>query len=178
MDVNTARELAILAHKDQWRNPNLITSTDCDLYKQNEPTIMGNGCKVVWVYKNTFNVYEPYVNHPIAVADMMDTDELKILAYLHDVIENTEAFLTYTITGDKISYKGVLYDIDMRLNEGLEFMTHNKEMSYIDYIKNIARHKDLSKLKVADIVHNLSSNPSPRAVEKYMKAMSILLASL
>jgi len=75
MSINKAEELDRLVHKNQWRNANLVTNTDWDLYKQNEPTIMSNGCKVVWMYKNTFSVYEPYVNHPIAVANMMDTNE-------------------------------------------------------------------------------------------------------
>ena len=60
----------------------------------------------------------------------------------------------------------------------LEVLTHLKNEPYEEYIKDIATNKLTTKVKLADMVHNLSGNPSDHAKQKYLKAIPILLKSL
>lgn len=180
--LEQAIKLATQAHKDQWLKPSTVMSDKWDHYKQQTEVICGNGNKIVWCNGNTFLVYEPYIIHPLSVMNMMDTNEEKIVAILHDVIEDTEWNL-FPFDGLWIQHSKnkqnrilILESIYSALHKLTKWKTDNK--TYKAYIKDIALSKVATKVKIADIVHNLSCSPTDHAKEKYLKAMPVLLKSL
>jgi (p)ppGpp synthase/HD superfamily hydrolase len=97
---------------------------------------------------------EPYILHPLAVMSNVPTLMGKIIAVLHDVIEDAD-------------------DVDSVVNEigdnfpaivliSLSVLTHPKHEPYEDYIQRIVdyREGDVRKLiravKLADLDHNMS----------------------
>jgi (p)ppGpp synthase/HD superfamily hydrolase len=116
----------------------------------------------------------PYINHPVAVANILETNldkwRLKrmilIPGYLHDVIEDTN--ITYD---DLVNQFGViLADIVLRL-------THLKNESYAEYIKRISTDRHASAVKICDLQHNLSDLIYPKdrqRKDKYMLAKMYL----
>ena len=123
----------------------------------------------------------PYSSHPIAVANLMTNKLDQILAYLHDVIEDTSAELVYNKTLPcRICFNGVNYDITKRLYKQLFRITHQPEQSYEEYIKVIAESNDpsLIRVKIADMFHNMSTTTSEKQKDKYMKHLPILLEAI
>lgn len=194
--LEQAIKLATKAHEDQWRKPYTVTSDRWDCYKRQTEFIDTNGNKVVWCNGDTFLVYEPYIIHPLAVMNMMNTDEEKIVAVLHDIFEDSTAQLCnhdkeYNFKEREyfIKFAGITYSITSNLWASLyalikpnsdwdKFKEKGHYQSYAGYIQEITRNKTAIKVKIADIIHNLSSNPSEHAKQKYLKAMPILLKSL
>jgi len=152
--VQEAKELCVLAHKGQYRRDST-----------------------------------PYHTHPFAVADMLSTDEEKIVGYLHDVLEDCEG---YSINLEDFPYTLktpiVAIEVPHRVLEALLLLTHNKNDSYEEYISAILNTKTVgmdsrsnhlaTKVKIADITHNLADNPNPRQIAKYTEAMKILLRGI
>lgn len=129
----------------------------------------------------------PYIKHPIAVADMMSTDEEKIVAILHDVVEDTD-FTIYEVGGEAIKEywldnsmvlpnKVQLTDI---IKNALVLLTHGLDESYEEYIQKIADSGNLLafKVKIADMTCNLLDNPSEKQAKKYRAAIKQLLEAL
>ena len=69
----------------------------------------------------------PYILHPQAVAASLDNTENKIVAYLHDVIEDTD------VTLDKLEKLGFTY----RIVNSVRILTKSKDVSYDDYLKSV-----------------------------------------
>ena len=113
----------------------------------------------------------PYVNHPLHLAEQMDTEDEIVVALLHDVMEDTE------YTADDLRAIGVS-DAAM---EALLLLTHDDAVPYLDYVRNLKDNPIARKVKLADLRHNsqLSRLDVVRAkdlarVEKYTKARAIL----
>ena len=194
--LKEAIELATLAHQNQWRKAVDATIEEYEMPRKEtlihgEDYILENG-KHLFEENGIFRIDEPYITHPLAVMEMMSTDEEKIIAVLHDAIEDTDYILHprlkavytcghpgYWICRDKNSIDTA---IDGRLNgkmwESLHILTKSRDQSYLEYIGAISNNKIATKIKIADITHNLSDNPSEHAKAKYLKAMPILLKAL
>jgi len=206
MTPEKARELCILAHKGQWRRPvvlpqgpgTLITDEMMSnmMYGNSEktsmlgkPHILQNGSKLLYK-KHTKYWYlcEPYHIHPIAVADMLTTDEEKIVAYLHDVIEDTDYKLSNLISNKRIYNKTNSFFISETIWYALTLCTKVNEEKYEEYINRLTKIKlhyttnrartIVIKVKIADMFHNISNNPSKTQKLKYYKGLKFLLNSL
>jgi hypothetical protein len=183
MTPQQAKQLCIEAHKGQWRRPSDdLTDKELDealsIYDGESLSItLSNGVVAGYIADSHWVAIRPYHTHPIAVADMMTTDEEKILGYLHDVIEDTEYYLNPT---DRTicSPSGMNMHLDTNIFLSLCHMTKEKNQSYEAYINQISCDKLATKVKISDIYHNLSCNPSKHAKEKYLKAIPILLGAL
>lgn len=103
----------------------------------------------------------PYMVHVQAVADAVE-DRLKPIAYLHDVVEDTNISL------DELKELG----FDSYILDAVDLLTHCKNVPNIVYWKGIASNADATMVKLADIAHNLSSQPSEHAKLKYAKALA------
>ena len=57
------------------------------------------------------------------------------------------------------------------INNALQLMTHDKSIPYDDYLQSALHNKIAGKVKISDIIHNLSTNPHPRQIIKYKNAM-------
>lgn len=113
----------------------------------------------------------PYILHPQAVAASLDNTENKIVAYLHDVVEDTD------VTLDKLEKLGFTY----RIVNSVRILTKSKDVSYDDYLKSVKKDSNAWHVKMADIKHNMdiSRIPNPTAkdfsrIEKYKKALAFL----
>ena len=113
----------------------------------------------------------PYSTHPIAVAEMMTTDEEKVIAVLHDVIEDT------SMTYERLLDLG-LSELSDRARNALKLLTRQPGQSYELYIFNISCCSFARKIKIGDMMHNMSCNPSEKTKTKYMKTLPVLLTLL
>ena len=85
-----------------------------------------------------------YILHPMTVASYMDTDTEKTIAYLHDVLEDTDV----TVDALRKIFPNEIVDT-------LITLTHKKDESYFEYIQRVSKSKLAKKVKVADLLHNL-----------------------
>ena len=113
----------------------------------------------------------PYINHPLTVASLVDTEEEKIVALLHDTIEDTN-----------ITEQDLLnYGFSNKIVEAVKLLTHNKNVPYMDYIAKIKDNKLARKVKIADLTHNSDlsrlkeiTEKDKKRYEKYQKALLYL----
>ncbi|WP_311678869.1 HD domain-containing protein [Sneathia vaginalis] len=86
----------------------------------------------------------PYINHPLTVASLVETEEEKIVALLHDTIEDTN-----------ITEQDLLnYGFSNKIVEAVKLLTHNKDVPYMDYVAKIKDNELARKVKIADLTHN------------------------
>lgn len=111
-----------------------------------------------------------YILHPMTVASYMDTDIEKTIAYLHDVLEDTDV----TVDALRKIFPNEIVDTLMTL-------THRKDESYFEYIQRVSKSKLAKKVKVADLLHNLDitriKEPTKQdyeRLEKYKKSILYL----
>lgn len=111
-----------------------------------------------------------YILHPMTVASYMDTDTEKAIAYLHDVLEDTDV----TVDALREIFPNEIVDT-------LITLTHRKDESYFEYIQRVSTSKLAKKIKVADLLHNLDitriKEPTKQdyeRLEKYKKSILYL----
>jgi (p)ppGpp synthase/HD superfamily hydrolase len=114
----------------------------------------------------------PYIYHPMHIAEQMEDESTTVCALLHDVVEDTH----YTL--EDLIKQGYPSEII----EALSLLTHNKDISYMDYVRKIKSNKIASTVKLADLQHNsdlsrleVIDDDALKRIEKYRKAMQILL---
>ncbi|WP_277283744.1 HD domain-containing protein [Sneathia sanguinegens] len=113
----------------------------------------------------------PYINHPLTVASLVDTEEEKIVALLHDTIEDTN-----------ITEQDLLnYGFSNKIVKAVKLLTHNKNVPYMDYIAKIKDNELARKVKIADLTHNSDlsrlkeiTEKDKKRYEKYQKALLYL----
>ena len=189
--LQQAIEIATKAHKGQFRRPVEITQADVDKltikhhYEHNCITSDGSN---FYEQEGRYFLCKPYITHPLAVMAMMDTDEEKIVAVLHDVIEDCKGYelglLQVNQPFEIVTPQGML-EVGKRMYEALDSLTKRHGCDYFNYLRNILddsigyNQDGLStKVKIADMFHNISDNPSPKQKEKYFKGLKVLLAAL
>jgi (p)ppGpp synthase/HD superfamily hydrolase len=114
----------------------------------------------------------PYVFHPFHVAEQMDDEDSTIVALLHDLLEDT----SYTVEDlKKIGFNNKVCD-------AIILMTHDDNVTYLDYVKKIKNNEIARKVKIADLKHNSDLTRLDIITEydlerkaKYAKALEILL---
>lgn len=117
----------------------------------------------------------PYIEHVLRVAARMEGDTEKIVALLHDVLEDTDA------TIDELCELGA----DDEVIEAVSLLRHTHGTSYPEYIMALAQHPLARAVKLADIADNsdearlssLSTETHDRLVRKYQQALEILRAT-
>lgn len=109
-----------------------------------------------------------YFLHPVRVSFQGKTDDEKIVALLHDVLEDTN----YTVEDIKKEVTD-----DESIIRALELLNHDKSLPYFSYIKNIADSKNQLAINVKkyDINDNIDENRGKvYNYEKYSFALKIL----
>ncbi len=106
----------------------------------------------------------PYSTHPIGVAEMMTTDLTRIVALLHDVVEDTTMKISdiKAIFGKEVAFY-------------VAILTHKGNITYTKYIQRVAKYPVCVKVKIGDIVYNLADDSSEKSKIKYKKVMKLLL---
>ena len=115
---------------------------------------------------------QPYINHPLAVAGKVTGDDLKVIALLHDVLEDTF-----------VSYDTLVNLFGQRIADAVNALTRKQDETYEAFIDRV-RLDDLARIvKLADLEHNMDlsriQNPGEadlRRVEKYRRAHERLVS--
>lgn len=118
----------------------------------------------------------PYIDHVTDVAQRVAHlgAEVEIIAWLHDIVEDTE-----------ITLKGITDQFNHEISEAVEAMTRRSGEDYFsNYLPRLMRNKTALQVKIADLRHNQEKLSSLAAVDpdtairledKYHKAEAMLL---
>lgn len=114
---------------------------------------------------------EPYVGHPLRVMEGVETLEEKVLAVLHDVLEDCD------VSAEQLIEEG----IPKELVEKLIILCKEKNEDYFHYINRIKNDKATINVKLSDLKDNMDlkrlkeiTEKDIERLEKYKKAKEIL----
>lgn len=114
---------------------------------------------------------EDYIKHPEKVASFVNSDEEKAVAYLHDVIEDTE------LTLEDLRE----YGFSEEVLKAVDVITKKKGQDYQTYINTVKENKLARVVKLADLRHNSDltrliniTEKDRERKEKYQKAIDFL----
>ena len=114
---------------------------------------------------------EDYIKHPQKVASFVKTDEEKAVAYLHDVIGDTELTLENLYE----------YDFSKEVIEAVDIITKKRGEDYQSYLNSVKKNKLARAVKLADLRHNSDLTRLTKVTEKdierkekYQKAINFL----
>lgn len=113
---------------------------------------------------------EPYITHPIAVAESILTanphvrEHAQVVALLHDTIEDTS-----------ITKKDIAFSFGDKVANDVEVLTRKDNETYTEYVARVALVGGIPALvKVADLAHNMSDlKPSARRDKYELASMYI-----
>ncbi len=113
-----------------------------------------------------------YINHPVAVASLVFTEKERVVALLHDVIEDT------SITIEDLIKSGIPLDVV----DAIKCLSKEENLEYFEYLKRVKSNKLARSVKIADLTHNMDlsrlnhiSNEDFNRYKKYKRAMSFML---
>ena len=114
---------------------------------------------------------KPYIEHPLRVMKQMMSDAARIVAVLHDVIEDSDYSL------DDLIAAGFSEEIV----SAIVVLTKKKEVSYKNYLRAIKTNPIAVAVKLADLRDNMDLTRLPTITEKdierqkkYSKAVATL----
>lgn len=114
-----------------------------------------------------FDHITPYIVHPFRVRMRLirESQDVREAALLHDVIEDTK------LTAEDLRAKGV----EEVVIHAVIALTHLENESNEDYWARVKANEIATKVKIADVIDNLSDGPSKRQMLKYAKCLIFLL---
>lgn len=109
----------------------------------------------------------PYVSHPERVAKRVAGDvDAEAVAWLNDVLEDTEE------TAESLSKAG----IPPNVIEAVQTLTKAEGRDYEDYLTGVRENHLARKVKIQDMLDNLSDTPTDKQIIKYARGFLVLLA--
>jgi (p)ppGpp synthase/HD superfamily hydrolase len=102
----------------------------------------------------------PYTYHLERVASQFVDPELKVIAYLHDILEDTACT------------RGRLEEnFGTSVSEAVEILTHDKDVPYTKYIERIATSENEAAIQVKciDLAENLLHSLRPDAPKRFQQ---------
>ena len=136
---------------------------------------MSNYIKALFVMLNAHKGQKdkgghPYFLHPLRVSITTKSKRAKVVALLHDVLEDSNK---YEIND--------FYFLDEEQKEALLLLTHNDIDEYFEYVKRIRQNKISREVKLMDLKDNMNlkrlkdiSKDDEKRLEKYRVARDIL----
>jgi (p)ppGpp synthase/HD superfamily hydrolase len=120
----------------------------------------------------TDKYHQPYILHVLGVAGRCRSVEEKIVAFLHDVVEDTDT------TCDDLRKRG----FPEHIVEAVDRLTRRRGENYDEFVERIAPNALARAVKLADLEDNMDIRRSNRAMkdkdaermEKYRKAWQYL----
>ena len=113
----------------------------------------------------------PYIEHPLRVMNQVESEEEKIVAVLHDIVEDTDISL------DDLRNEGFSEEVV----SAVECLTKQDGENYDSYIERISFNPLAVKIKLADLEDNRDLTRLPEVtdkdlerLEKYDKALEKL----
>jgi (p)ppGpp synthase/HD superfamily hydrolase len=109
----------------------------------------------------------PYIKHPENVAKRLHGDQYaEAVGWLHDVLEDTKE------TSESLRTQGIPDEIIACVVK----LTKRDDLNYEDYLAEIRADPLAKKVKIADMLSNLSDSPTNKQIIKYAKGLLVLLA--
>jgi len=119
---------------------------------------------------------ELYILHPLRVMMKLKDNDLRIIAVLHDVIEDCSLTLDSLVSE---------YGVPFGLSRIVDILSRKEGESYDEYIERISKNYKALKVKLADLEDNMDlnriNNPTQNyydRVAKYTKAREKLVNKL
>lgn len=113
----------------------------------------------------------PYILHCLSVMNKMSTVKQKIVAVLHDVVEDTNTTLDDLLR----------WGMSQEIVDAIDAITRRKDEPYRDYINRLAKNELAKVVKIADLEDNMDLSRIPNLTEddimrlkKYQKAYDFL----
>ena len=98
-----------------------------------------------YAHKNQIDLAgKPYYHHCETVANMCKTRTQKIVAYLHDVLEDSD------ITPELL----LIFGFSQKIVDAVVCMTRLEQENYEEYIQRIKQNTLATKVKLCDLTHN------------------------
>lgn len=97
-----------------------------------------------------------YINHPMRVASRMKADEERVVAWLHDVVEDCEM----------IDVKDIRKVFGKETAKAVDAITHRKGESWSGYLCRVKKNKVARKVKISDLIDNSNLSRLPVVTEK------------
>ncbi len=91
---------------------------------------------------------EPYINHSIRIMNQMETEMEKTVAILHDVLEDSPCSI----------YDLKELGMPREVIDCVEQLTRKNDVTYFEYIDDIATNDICTKIKLAEIEDNKDIN--------------------
>jgi len=88
---------------------------------------------------------EPYILHPLRLLIKSKSNEERIIAVLHDVIEKSNISLA------DLKNKG----FDQNIISSIDSLSRRKSESYVDYIERLMQNRISVKIKLLDLTDNI-----------------------
>ncbi len=114
-----------------------------------------------------------YVNHPLHLAEQMETEDETCAALLHDVVEDSDWTL------EQLREEG----IPEAAVEAVALLTHDERVPYLDYVAATRENPIAVKVKLADLAHNSDlgrladvTEADRERLQRYEAARKLLLA--
>lgn len=107
----------------------------------------------------------PYIVHVEAVVGRLakELPEIRAAAWLHDVLEDTKVVeLTFTISG-----------IPESVTTAVKLLTKSGQSEF-DYLYGIKKHEIARRVKIADMLSNLSDSPTTNQIRRYSRGLLYL----
>jgi len=104
----------------------------------------------------------PYIKHPEAVAKLVES-RLKPIAWLHDVVEDTDLTIQDLQDAGFPNY----------IVNAVDDLTHRKSDTNVFYWNNMLKNADAVTVKIADIMTNLNDAPTEYQKIKYQRALKV-----
>jgi len=103
----------------------------------------------------------PYILHPLRMMAKAQTDDERIVAILHDVVEDTEW------TPGLLSEQG----FPDHLLEALAGVTNREGESYSEFIERAAQNPISAKVKLLDLEENMTLTRLPQLTDKDLRRL-------
>jgi (p)ppGpp synthase/HD superfamily hydrolase len=108
----------------------------------------------------------PFIEHPKYVANSFAEDNYKekVVAWLHDVIEDTN------ITIPQLLEKGIPLELVIEV----DVISKIEDEPYLEYLLRVKDNEIALRVKLADLDHNIMTSPGKHQRDKYTLAQYIL----
>lgn len=93
----------------------------------------------------TDKVGEPYIFHPLRVALSLNSEEERVVAILHDTVEDTD-----------VELKHIQEDFGHKIADAVDALSKRKGEGYFEYLRRVKENPLAKTVKIADIKDNTS----------------------
>lgn len=86
---------------------------------------------------------QPYIFHPMHLAEQMKDEVTTCVALLHDVVEDTP-----------VTLEELAREFPKEVVDAVRLLTHGEGAEYLDYVRAIKQNPNARAVKLADLAHN------------------------